>query len=78
MARSNDEITDILRKIFTAIAAKEGKITFTIDRTKKYLDETKEHPSKILESLVRRRLFKDSLVCLSAIVFTAVLYCSWS
>ena len=52
MLRSNDEIIDVLRKVFTAIAAKEGKVTYMIGRTKKYLDETKEHPSKILEMLV--------------------------
>lgn len=52
MLLSNDEIIDVLRKVFTAIAAKEGKVTYMIGRTKKYLDETKERPSEILKMLV--------------------------
>ena len=75
---SPGEIIDILQKMFTAVAANKEKTTVAIDTVKQYLDETKEHPSEILNILVCRRPFKDSLVCLCTIIFIACLYCSWS
>ena len=78
MLRSPGEIIDILRKIFTAVAANKDKTTVAIEKAKQYLDEMKERPSEILKILESRRPFKDSLVCLCTILFIACLYCSWS
>ena len=78
MLCSPGEITDILWKMFTAVAANKEKTTVAIDKAKQYLDKTKECPSEILNILVSRCPFKDSLVCLCTIIFIACLYCSWS
>ena len=78
MLHSPGKIIDIVRKIFTAVAANKEKTTVVIDKAKQYLDEMKERPSEILNILVTRRPFKDSLVCLCTIIFIACLYCSWS
>ena len=78
MLHSPGEIIDIVRKMFTAVAANKEKTTVAIDKAKQYLDETKECPSEILNILVSRCPFKDSLVCLCTIIFIACLYCSWS
>ena len=78
MLCSPGEIIDILRKMFTAVTANKEKTTVVIDKAKQYLDETKEYPSEILNILVSRHPFKDSLVCLCTIIFIACLYCSWS
>ena len=78
MLRSPGETIDILRKIFTAVAANKENTTVVINKAKQYLDKTKECPSEILKILVSRHPFKDSLVCLCTIVFMACLYCSWS
>ena len=75
MLRRPGEIIDILRKMFTAVAANKEKTTVAIDTAKQYLDETKECHSEILSILVSRRPFKDSLVCICTIIFIA---CSWS
>ena len=47
MLRSPGEIIDILRKMFTAVAANKEKTTVVIDKAKQYLEETKERPSEI-------------------------------
>ena len=78
MLRSPGETIDIVRKMFTAVAANKEKTTVVINKAKQYLDEMKEHPSEILNILVSRCPFKDSLVCLCTVIFIACLYCSWS
>ena len=78
MLCSPGEIIDILQKMFTAVAANKEKTTVAIDKAKQYLDETKKCPSEILNILVSRYPFKDSLLCLCTIIFIACLYCSWS
>ena len=77
MLRSPGEIIDILWKMFTAVTANKEKTTVTIDKAKQYLDEMKKCPSEILNILVSRCPFKDSLLCLCTIIFIACLYCSW-
>ena len=78
MLCSPGKIIDIVWKMFTAVAANKEKTTVVIDKAKQYLDETKEHPSEIINILVSRCPFKDSLVCLCTIIFIACLYCLWS
>ena len=78
MLRSPGEIIDILQKMFTAVAANKEKTTVAINTAKQYLEEMKERPSEILNILVIRCPFKDSLVCLCTIICIACLYCSWS